>query len=282
MISDLTPLDIGGKVYDFSKPYIMGILNITPDSFSDGGNYFDPQKAIDHALRMRDEGADIIDIGGESTRPGSDRVELNEEIRRVIPVIEALSNKLDIPISVDTHKSQVALQALDAGAAIINDITALRGDPEMAAIAASRSIPVIAMHIKGTPKDMQKNPQYDDLIGEIITYFQETLEIAIKAGISKSKLILDPGIGFGKTFDDNFKIINNLSKFNALGLPILIGASRKRFLSENDRYSEDDRLEQSLAVACVSVLNGASFVRVHDVLQTQKALRTISKIQSVS
>lgn len=279
MTSELTPIQIGDILFDFSRLYIMGILNITPDSFSDGGNFFDKDRAIEHALRMQDEGADIIDIGGESTRPGSAPVSTEEEIARVIPVIEALNSKLSIPISIDTAKKQVVEKALDAGAAMINDITGLHGDPGIAELAAARKVPVVAMHIKGTPRTMQKNPEYADLCAEISAYLQDSINIAVKAGLDKSKIILDPGIGFGKTYEHNFELIRQLGKFKKFGQPLMVGVSRKRFLSIDDKYSADERLEQSLAAASAAVLNGADFVRVHDVGSTRKALWVISKIK---
>jgi dihydropteroate synthase len=279
MASKLTPIKIGDILFDFSRPYIMGILNVTPDSFSDGGNFFDHDRAVEHALRMREEGADIIDIGGESTRPGSESVSAEEEIKRVIPVIESLRPKLTIPISIDTAKAEVAENALDAGADMINDITGLHGDPGLAELAAKRSVPVVAMHIKGTPRTMQKNPEYTDLCAEISSYFQDSINFAVKAGLDKSKVILDPGIGFGKTYEHNFELIRKLGRFKKFGLPIMLGVSRKRFLSIDNKYPEDERLEQSLAAASVAVLNGADFVRVHDVAPTRKALWVISKIK---
>jgi dihydropteroate synthase len=281
MTVKLSPLTIGKREFDFIHPYIMGILNITPDSFSDGGEFYNPQKAIEHALRMQTEGADIVDIGGESTRPGSEPIAADEEIDRVMPVIEALVPKLEIPISIDTRKSMVAEIALDAGAAMINDISGLKGDPRMAELAASKAVPVVVMHIKGKPKTMQADPYYDDLLGEIEAYFRESIEIAETAGVDKNRIILDPGIGFGKTYEDNFKLIKNLREFEKFGCPLLVGASRKRFLSIDDTYAENERLEQSLAMACAAVLNGAQFVRVHDVLPTVKALRAISRLQNV-
>jgi len=227
---------------------------------------------------MQDEGADIIDIGGESTRPGSDPIGVDEELERVLPVIEALAPEIKVPISIDTRKARVAEIALESGASLINDITALRGDNQMAALAASRNVPVIIMHIKGTPKNMQKNPVYVDLIGEISEYFEESIGIAEAAGLKRDKLILDPGIGFGKTYENNFELISRLGDFKKFGLPLIVGASRKRFLSIDNKYPETERLEQSLAAACAAVANGADFVRVHDVLSTKKALWAFSNI----
>jgi dihydropteroate synthase len=279
MTSDLTPIYIGDILFDFSRPYIMGVLNVTPDSFSDGGNFFARDKAIEHALRMQDEGADIIDIGGESTRPGSKSVSVEEELSRVIPVIEGLRSRLTVPVSIDTAKKKVAEEALNAGAAMINDITGLHGDSGLAELAAARDVPIVVMHIKGTPRTMQKNPEYKDLIAEISAYLQESINIAVKAGLEKSKIIIDPGIGFGKTYEHNFELIRNLGKFEKFGLPIMVGASRKRFLATDEKYPENERLEQSIAAASAAVLNGANFVRVHDVAPTRKALWVISKIK---
>ncbi len=278
MKSELTPIKIGNSRFDFSRPYVMGILNVTPDSFSDGGNFFSKDKAIEHALRMQGEGADIIDIGGESTRPGSDPISLEEELERVIPVIEAIAPKMKVPISIDTHKAQVARKALEAGASMVNDITGLKGDRQMARLAALRNVPVIIMHIKGTPKNMQKNPVYTDLIGEVSEYFEESIGIAAAAGLKRNNLILDPGIGFGKTYQNNFQLISRLGEFKKFGLPLIVGASRKRFLSIDNKYPETERLEQSLVIACAAVANGANFVRVHDVLATKKALWAFSNI----
>ncbi|MBD3216942.1 MAG: dihydropteroate synthase [candidate division Zixibacteria bacterium] len=272
MKPNFSPINIGKIHFDFSRPYVMGILNVTPDSFSDGGNFFPRDKAIEHAQRMREEGADIIDIGGESTRPGSDPVSAEEELERVIPVIEAIAPELKIPISIDTCKAEVAEKALDSGASMINDVTGLRGDDKMAALASSCKVPVVVMHMKGKPKTMQKNPKYDDMIGEIGEYFEGSIRIADDAGLPRDKLILDPGLGFGKTYEHNFALIRNLGQFQKFGLPLLVGASRKRFLSVDNKYPETERLEQSLAVACAAVENGANFVRVHDVLSTKKAL----------
>ncbi|RMG67998.1 MAG: dihydropteroate synthase, partial [Nitrospirae bacterium] len=203
----------------------MGILNVTPDSFSDGGMYMDRQRAVEHALRMVEEGADIIDIGGESTRPGAEPVPLEEELRRTIPVIEAISEKVDVPISIDTYKAEVARRAIEAGATIVNDISGLRFDPEMASVVAEKGVALVIMHIKGTPRDMQKNPEYDDLFGEIIEYLRGSIEIAKKAGVPEERIVIDPGIGFGKKPEHNLQIINRLDRFSELGRPILVGPS---------------------------------------------------------
>ncbi|MBD3381968.1 MAG: dihydropteroate synthase [candidate division Zixibacteria bacterium] len=278
MARDLTPLRIGDSEFDFSRAYLMGILNVTPDSFSDGGHFDSLDKARRHAVQMVNEGADLIDIGGESTRPGSESVSAEVELERVIPVIEALRSEIDIPLSIDTCKAEVARSAVSAGASLINDVTGLQGDPEMVEVALKHDVPVVVMHIKGKPRTMQKNPVYDDLIGEIKAYFTNSIDLAERAGLKRERLILDPGIGFGKTYDHNFRIINNLWEFKDFGLPLLAGASRKRFLSDNDRYPVDQRVEQSLTVAAMAVAGGANFVRVHDVAPTKKALWTVEKI----
>ncbi len=209
---------------------IMGILNVTPDSFSDGGQYFKKNTAIEHALEMVKNGADIIDIGGESTRPFSDPVSLDEEISRVIPVIEGIRKKSDVCISIDTTKSIVASMALDVGASIINDISAMEIDPLMADVAVKFDCPLIIMHMKGTPKNMQDNPQYESLIPDIKDYLVDRIDFAISKGVNRKKIIIDPGIGFGKTVENNFEIINNLNHFVELNFPVLLGASRKSFI----------------------------------------------------
>jgi len=255
----------------------MGILNITPDSFSDGGHFFNPDSAIQQALRLQAQGADILDIGGESARPFSDPVTEEEEIRRVVPVIEAIAGQLTIPISIDTCKSSVARRALDAGASIINDISALRMDSQMAALAAERDIPVILMHMLGTPRTMQVSPVYVDLIGEIQEFLQTAIDGAVNQGISRTRLIIDPGIGFGKTIQHNLTLINRLKDFEALNLPILMGPSRKSFIRNilkqrlpDDQDPNMDAVETGTQVALVaSILNGAHIVRVHDVARAR-------------
>ena len=266
---------------DFSrKTYVMGILNVTPDSFSDGSIYFDKAKAVDHALRMADDGADIIDIGGESTRPGSETVPLEEELRRTIPVIEEISKKINIPISIDTYKSEVALRALESGASIVNDISGMRFDPEMPKVIAKYKVPVVLMHIKGRPKNMQKNPVYDALIPEIMDYFRISIRLANKFGIPENMIIIDPGIGFGKTAEHNLEIINNLSQFASLKKPILIGASRKAFIGKilGDAPS-GERLEGTAAAVAISIINGANIVRVHDVKEMAKVVKVADAIK---
>ncbi len=260
----------------------MGILNVTPDSFSDGGLHFNKDYAVDHALRMVDDGADIIDIGGESTRPGSKPVSLEEELRRTIPVIEALSGKIEVPISIDTYKAKVAKKALEAGASMVNDISGLRFDRDMAEHIAEENIPVVIMHIKGTLRDMQKNPVYDNLISEIIGYFEESTRIAKEAGIKEDMIILDPGIGFGKTVKHNLQIIKNLRSFKELNCPILIGTSRKSFIGKilGDKHTEE-RLFGTASTVAASILNGADIVRVHDVKEMIDVVKLADAIKRV-
>ena len=260
------------------RPLIMGILNVTPDSFSENGKFFDSRKAIEHAVYMAESGADIIDIGGESSRPGSSGISAREELKRVIPIIEKVADQVEIPISIDTVKSDVARRALDAGASIINDISALRVDKKMAGVAAKHDAHLILMHMRGTPEDMQNNTEYDDIIGEISQFFEDAAQKAIKAGVSKDKIIIDPGIGFGKSVEGNFVIMKNLDRFLELGYSLLVGASRKSFIGKTLKLDVDRRLEGSLAAACYAVLNGADIVRVHDVAETKKALTIIEKI----
>ncbi len=266
---------------DFSKKtHIMGVLNITPDSFSDGGMHFDKSRAIDRALRMIDEGADILDIGGESTRPGSEPVSLAEELRRILPVIEALSKNISIPISIDTYKSDVAARALEAGASIVNDISGMRFDPEMPKVISKFKVPVVIMHIKGTPKNMQINPTYKALIPEIMAYFRTSIRLAAQFGIPDNMIILDPGIGFGKTFAHNLEIINNLQQFSVFENPILIGPSRKAFLgSILGDLPVQERLEGTAASVAISIIKGAHIVRVHDVKEMTRVAKVADAIK---
>ncbi|MCK9229900.1 MAG: dihydropteroate synthase [Syntrophales bacterium] len=248
------------------RTLVMGIINMTPDSFSDGGRFASMEEALEEALRMEEEGADIIDVGGESTRPGSDLLKPDEEMGRVIPLLRALRKRLSIPLSIDTTKAAVARAAIDEGAEIINDISALRFDEDMAALAASAGVPVILMHMRGTPKTMQEGDlAYDSLHGEIGTFFRERIEAALSAGIDEENIILDPGIGFGKTAADNCRLIARMDEFRCLGRPLLVGPSRKRFIGETVGGSPAERLEGTAAAVTVSILAGASIVRVHDV-----------------
>ncbi len=274
------PIEIGSHTFDFSKTYIVGILNVTPDSFSDGGRFLDTGAALAHALSLVSEGADVIDIGGESTRPGAEKVSLDDELARVVPVIEKLRAVSNTPISVDTYKSAVARAAVDKGADLINDISGLRFDPAMAETAAFLNVPVVVMHMKGEPKSMQADPVYENLIEDIYTYFEESIRIAEKAGVPRERILIDPGIGFGKTFPHNFSILHNLKRLSELGLPILVGASRKSFLGSLSNAEADDRLVESLAAAVIAASNGAHFIRVHDVAATKRALKLCDAVRN--
>ncbi len=267
------------RVLDISsRTHLMGILNVTPDSFSDGGKFFKQEEAIRQGMRLAQEGADIIDVGGESTRPGSEPVSLEEELRRVIPVIQELVKRIDTPVSIDTYKSRVAKEALDSGASMVNDISALRFDPEMKKILAEYRVPVVLMHIKGTPKNMQDDPQYQNVLDEIKTYLEDSIKMAKDAGIEEHKIIIDPGIGFGKTLEDNLKILKNLKGFASLGKPILVGVSRKSFIGKILNLPADQRLEGSLAALAVSIINGANILRVHDVRESKRVARLVDSI----
>ena len=252
------------RALDLTHVQIMGILNVTPDSFSDGGRFFDAETAIAHARAMAAEGAAILDIGGESTRPGAEAVSADEELRRVMPVIERLRD--DGPIlSIDTCKAAVARAALEAGVHNVNDVTALAADPEMAATAAEFGAGVVLMHMQGTPRTMQINPTYGDVIGDIADFFERRIERAVRAGISKAHIVLDPGIGFGKTLAHNLQILRRLGEFRRLGRPILVGPSRKSFIRMVLGGEPDDRLEGTAAAVAAAVLAGASIIRAHDV-----------------
>ncbi|HUO76188.1 MAG TPA: dihydropteroate synthase [Thermodesulfovibrionales bacterium] len=259
----------------------MGILNITPDSFTDGGLFFRRDSAIEHGLRMVEEGADIIDVGGESTRPGSEPVEYEEEVRRIIPVIDALAKRIKVPISIDTYKADVAKRALDAGASIINDISGLRFDPGMPKVAAECRVPIVLMHIKGTPKNMQVNPEYEALIPEIVDYLRISIKLAIDSGVREEMIIVDPGIGFGKTFEHNLEILRNLHEFTLLEKPLLVGPSRKAFIGKIlGNASSSERMEGTAAAVAISIMNGANIVRVHDVEEMGRVARVADAIKS--
>lgn len=261
------------------RTLLMGVINVTPDSFSDGGLHFDKEKAIVHGLKMVEEGADLIDIGGESTRPGSKPVGAEEELRRVIPVIESLVKKTDVPISIDTNKSAVAEKAIEAGAQIINDISALHFDPGLAQLVSKEDVPIILMHMRGTPETMQKDVHYDSIFSEIIQYLKDSIQKAESAGLDPEQIVIDPGIGFGKTVEDNLLIIKNLSEFQILGKPILLGTSRKSFIGKILNAEVGDRLEGTLSSIAIGVLNGAHIIRCHDVLQAKKAIAIADAIR---
>jgi dihydropteroate synthase len=257
----------------------MGVLNVTPDSFSDGGRYYEKEKAVAHGLRMVEEGADLLDVGGESTRPGSKPLPLEEELTRVLPVIEALARGVDVPISIDTYKSTVAQRAIDAGASIINDISGLRFDPSLARVAANHDTPIILMHIRGTPETMQKDVQYDSLFSEILRSLSESIQEAESAGVDPGQIVVDPGIGFGKTAEHNLLILKNLSEFRVLGKPILLGTSRKSFIGKILKEEADQRLEGSLSSIAIGVLHGAHIIRTHDVLPARKVIAVADAIR---
>jgi dihydropteroate synthase len=263
------------------KTLLMGILNVTPDSFYDGNKYFNKNLAIERAYRIEAEGADIIDIGGESTRPGAKSVSVQEEIDRVCPVIEAVIKDLHIPISIDTYKSRVADEAIRLGAAIINDISGLNFDSSMADVAARHGCDVIIMHINGTPGTMQQNPKYSNLLEEIYNYLKNAVSTAINKGIKNENIIIDPGIGFGKSLMDNYKILNNIIYFKAMGYPVLIGISMKSLVGK--LYEEnEDRLPATIALNAISVTNGADIIRVHDVKAHRLALEAVEKYKEAA
>lgn len=257
----------------------MGILNITRDSFYDGGLYFDREKAIARGLSMVEEGAEIIDVGGESTRPGSDPIPAAEELRRIVPVIRALREQAQALISVDTTKSDVALAALDAGADLVNDISSGRFDTQMLPLVAQKDVPVILMHMQGIPKTMQDAPYYNDVLAEVKAFLEERCDAALAAGVAKEKIIIDPGIGFGKRFEDNLTLINNLRGLESLGRPICVGVSRKSFLARMINLPPEERLEGTIAASILSILNGAHILRVHDVRAVKRAVAVAEAIQ---
>ncbi len=274
MEATLDTLSLGSKELAFAnKTLVMGILNVTPDSFSDGGRFDSVERAQRHALKMLADGADIIDIGGESTRPGSDAISADEEMTRVIPVIERIRLKSDVPISIDTSKAVVARAALEAGADIINDISGLTFDAAMPPLAAETGVPVVVMHTFSNPKVMQKTYRYDDVVEDIFHFFKERLEALTQSGIQGDRIILDPGIGFGKSIQHNCRLIRECRRFGELGCPILIGASRKSFIGAILDADVNDRLEGSLAAAVAAAWAGANIIRAHDVKETVRALQ---------
>lgn len=254
------------------KTYIMGILNVTPDSFSDGGSFFEKDAAIGHGLQMVSDGADIIDVGGESTRPGAMDVSVQEELDRVMPVIEGLVKKIDKPVSIDTRKSDVARAAIKAGAVMINDVSGLNYDPALASIAAESGATIIIMHTKGNPRDMQRDPKYKNLIIEIKKALKKAATVAAHAGVSKERIVIDPGIGFGKTVEHNLRILAGLDEFKELGYPVCVGVSRKSFIGKVLNCPDPaDRLAGTLAANVVAIMNGANILRVHDVKESRRA-----------
>ncbi|MCP4157457.1 MAG: dihydropteroate synthase [bacterium] len=265
---------------ELGEPVVMGVLNVTPDSFSDGGDFFKNGAALRQAEQMVKDGASIIDVGGESTRPGAEKVSVDEEIDRVLPVVERIKQELEVSVSIDTYKERVARVAvLEAGADIVNDISALTFSEHMAETIAQLDVPVIIMHIKGTPENMQKNPFYADLIPELIQFFHDRIDYALSKGVKKSKIIIDPGIGFGKRFEDNIEIIKELKQFKEFELPILMGLSRKSFLGTITNEPDPKKREiETVTADLISILNGANIIRVHDVKNAVKSIKVLKKL----
>jgi len=275
----LKKLKCASKHLDLTKNQVMGILNVTPDSFSDGGSFNTIDKAFLHAQLMRAQGASIIDVGGESTRPGSDSVSLQHELDRVIPVIEKINQELDVIISIDTSKAEVMQEAYNAGAGLINDVTALQGDNSLA-VAAKLNLPICLMHMQGLPRSMQSSPEYKNVVDDVLDFFNSRIESCLQYGIDKDQLIIDPGFGFGKTVEHNLKLLKELSVFKQLDLPILIGLSRKSLLQYITQCSVDERLAGSISLAVIAALNGGNIFRVHDVKETVDALNVVQAISS--
>lgn len=270
-----------GKSFELGRrTWLVGVVNVTPDSFYDGGLYFEPARAIERALTLAAEGADIIDIGGESSRPGSIPIPAKEEKKRILPVVEVLRQKNDVLISVDTTKAEVAEAALAVGADIINDISAGRFDPQMFPVVARAKAAVILMHMKGTPRTMQLAPHYDDVLGEVKAFLGERLEAAESCGVARESVLLDPGIGFGKTLEHNLTLLNNLQFFEELGRPLMVGISRKSFIGKILKLEVKDRLEGTIAASVVSILRGASLLRVHDIQAVKRAIAVAEAILS--
>ena len=260
------------------RTLIMGVLNVTPDSFSDGGLYLEHERAIAHGLELVEAGADIVDVGGESTRPGADPVPAEEELRRVIPVIEGIKRESNVMISIDTYKAQVAEAALAAGAGMVNDISALRFDEGMIDVLVQYDIPVVLMHMQGRPRTMQENPRYNDVVSDILQFLQERIAAATAGGIPKERLIIDPGIGFGKLLQHNLEILRRLDELRALGRPILIGPSRKSFIGRLTAAPVEERLPGTIASVTLGIAKGADIVRVHDVQEVKQAVRVTDAI----
>jgi dihydropteroate synthase len=274
------PWRAGGSVLGGDRPLLMGILNVTPDSFFDGGRHAGTDAALRHAEALLSAGADILDVGGESTRPGSDPVPLAEELARTRPVVEAIRKRFDVPVSIDTVKSQVARAALEAGACIINDISAMEADPLMLEVPQAFGAGVVLNHMRGTPKDMQAAPAYGDVVAEVRDYLQGRVRLLAAVGLPADRIAVDPGIGFGKRVADNYALIENLEALDSIGCPILLGASRKSFIAKTPGLAGSDRLIPSVAVALYAALKGASILRVHDVKETREALAMIAAVRA--
>jgi len=269
--------DCGGRVLDLSRTAIMGILNVTPDSFSDGGIFLARDAAVAHALAMAEEGADLIDIGGESTRPGAPAVSVQEELDRVIPVIEAIAHAVPLPVSIDTSKPEVMRAAVAAGAGLINDVRALRATGALQT-AAALAVPVCLMHMQGEPRSMQHNPVYVDVADEVRDFLQERIDACVAAGIPRQRIVIDPGFGFGKTVGHNLELLRRLDELRALGAPILAGLSRKSMIGALCGLPVEQRLHASVALALIAVQNGATMLRVHDVRATREAIRMFEAV----
>jgi dihydropteroate synthase len=274
-------LKLNNHAFDLKRPLLMGILNITPDSFSDGGKYLTLNEALKRAHEMIEEGVDIIDIGGESTRPGSEPVSLDEELKRIIPIIEALKKDSDIAISVDTYKPQVMKEAIDRDVAMINDVYALR-QPSAIDVIKHSKVGICLMHMQGTPQTMQINPHYTNVVSEVKSFLEVRANDLVSEGIEKSRIILDPGFGFGKTFEHNIALLQHLESFKSLKLPVLVGLSRKSFIRKILSGEHDDHLSGSIAAAIFSVIKGAKILRVHDIKETKSALNIINVAQGIA
>lgn len=261
------------------RTLLMGIINVTPDSFYDGGKRLDPERAVADGIDLVEAGADMIDIGGESTRPGAAPVSVEEELQRVLPVIRGLRRSVQVPVSIDTYKAQVAQTALNEGSDIVNDISALRADSRMAVLLAAEKVPVVLMHMQGTPQTMQTEPCYNNVLQEVQDFLTAQVRFAVEAGIERENIIIDPGIGFGKTLDHNLTLLRGLPTLASLGQPLLVGASRKTFIGRILGVEPDERLEGSLAAAIAAVFGGAHILRVHDVKETRKAIRVADAIR---
>ncbi len=279
MTSKILTWEFGSESFDCSKPVIVGIINVTPDSFSDGGRFFEPEDAIRQGIALAEDGADILDIGGESTRPGSDPVSEAEELRRVIPVIEGIRETgVSAPISIDTRRIEVARKAVEAGATIVNDVSAFRDSTELASFCAENKLGVVLMHMLGTPRNMQVDPHYDDVIEEIGAFFEERMEFATSEGIPAERIVLDPGIGFGKLLEHNLRILRECFKWMKLGRPIMIGPSRKRFIGELLDVEVGERLPGTIGACVTAYMTGARVFRVHDVVPIKHALEVAYSI----
>ena len=271
-------LYLKGQCIGLERPLLMGIVNVTPDSFFDGGKFYDPKRAVEHALRLVDEGADLLDIGAESTRPGSCPVDAQEERRRLIPVVTAVAKAVSVPISVDTSKAEIARAAIDAGAVMVNDVTALRGEAAMADVVAETEAGLVLMHMQGTPETMQRAPHYSDVVAEVMQFLHDRARFAIDHGVSKDRIVLDPGIGFGKALEHNLDLLANLHVFAELGFPLLLGPSRKGFIGQLTQQSVEERAWGTAGVVALAVEQGANILRVHDVGSMKDVVNVASAI----